>query len=471
MLRNNKFSHDSDAERWERLDLLATNIDTYAVELAVAGEKLQWAKGACAAWETARTGAGVELGEKEEAFQEYHQKLDELSKYYTSAKELLLAVIYEYEKPDEIIEEYHIDGESPRDLKRLVAHVDWWNETHERLKAAGDPRIIADSIVAQLVTFRNETKALWEFAIKQKREKLDAFEAKDLLFAQDGKKLIWLLSVCKLVWGYDDHRLLELGLVPKSQIWTPAPFPPPDNFAHDGTKFTWDMVEDAAAYEVDYRLTGASGDWTTLYEGADNYTTEKPPDPGEYDFRVRAIADGKLGAWSGVLPVNFPNGGILPAPFGLVYDQFRNQFTWMFVPGADNYELEISKDGIGWEQIYAGSGNHAYYELLFGTWKVRARAMKGSEVSEWGVGIPVEIVFMVPDNFKYDPMTKMFTWDPVPGATIYELVQQGVPDFIYMGSDTSFMYEFQGTQSFRIRAGNDEFGRWGQWSEWVELTA
>ncbi len=73
MLRNNRFSGDSDAERWKRLDLLATNIDTYAAELAVAGEKLQWAKGACTAWESARTEAGVELGEKEEALNDFHR--------------------------------------------------------------------------------------------------------------------------------------------------------------------------------------------------------------------------------------------------------------------------------------------------------------------------------------------------------------------------------------------------------------
>ena len=388
MLKNNRFSADTDAERWERLDLLAANIGDYAVELGVAGAKLQWAQGACAAWEKARTDAGVEHGEMEEAFQEFHQKLDAFAKAYSAAKELLLAVIWEYEKPDEIVEAYHIDGESPRDLKRLVAHVDWWKETHERLKAAGDLRIIADAIVAQLVALRNEAKTLWEFAITQKREKLDAFDKKELLFAQDNTKLAWLLAVCKLVWGDDDERLLELGFVPKSQIWTP--------------------------------------------------------------------------------------GGQFNAPKMLMFDQMRTMFSWQSVTGATSYKLEVKN--IATQEIFGNitPANKQYYELAKGSYSAKVCALKETDpqqVSAWSVEIAVVIEFAAPGNLKYNPGQKEFSWGVIAGATLYQLVQQGAPEDIYLGTDITFQHEFVGGGKFRVRAVNDETSSWGEWSAWLTVSA
>lgn len=385
MLKNNKFSADTDAERWERLDLLATNIGTYAAELGVAGAKLQWAQDACSAWETARTTAGVELGEKEEAFQEFHKKLDELAKYYTSAKELLLAVIYEYEKPDEIVEAYHIEGESPRDLKRLVARVDWWQETHTRLKAAGDPRIVADAIVTQLVQLRNDTKGLWEFAITQKREKLDAFDQKEELFTQDCKSLSWLLGVCKLVWGYDDERMLELGLVPKSQIWTPG--------------------------------------------------KEK-----------------------------------IPAPKMLLYDEMRTSFTWLTVPEAEKYELEVKNVATGETTTYESVRNYKYIELAKGDYTAKVRAVKESspaEYSDWSTEIAFGIIYGAPENLRYNVAQDEFRWNNVPGTVMYVLACEGVGE-IYAGPDTFCIYDFTGEHRFRVRAGDDD-NKWGQWSAWLTV--
>ena len=76
MITNNSISADDYTERAERIQLLSTNIDTYAVELRIVGDKLTACQNADTKWENACAKATVEDGQMDEAFETFHQAID-----------------------------------------------------------------------------------------------------------------------------------------------------------------------------------------------------------------------------------------------------------------------------------------------------------------------------------------------------------------------------------------------------------
>ena len=120
-IRNNQITHDRDGDRFERLQSLSTNIDTFAGELGITGDRLTWAQGAVAAWTAARTNAGIEEGEKNDAFEDLHNYVELAAEYYATAREMLLTIIYDHGgKPDDFIERYGIKGATPRIYNELT---------------------------------------------------------------------------------------------------------------------------------------------------------------------------------------------------------------------------------------------------------------------------------------------------------------------------------------------------------------
>jgi hypothetical protein len=307
MLKNNNLARDKEGEHLERVLALSQNVDTYATELVIVGDELTNCQTASADWTTAVTVAGVESGEAQEATESLNNALQKAHTYYVFAKEILLAKIYAISKPDNIVIEYGIVGETPYDYNGLYVKINMWLETNTRLVAEIDPRVVDISIITGLTAHITSITALWHDSREEHCEKNQAYVTKRMLFDAQVILLNLVFGKCKLKWGNDDPRLKDLGFVPKSEIWTEKTSPAPKNFIYDdGTGvFSWDAVEGVDLYKMDYRLTDTSGEWTTLYEDTVTLTTDKPPDPGEYDFRVRAIADNKLGMWSSVITEYF----------------------------------------------------------------------------------------------------------------------------------------------------------------------
>jgi hypothetical protein len=274
MLKGNSFTQDTEDERSERLDLLSNNIGDYSVALGLSPAKLLWAQGASDAWEAARSASTIETGQYEEAFEEFNQAFQIALKYYSDAKELLLSIIWELEKPDDFIVAYGFK-DSPRSLKSLASAITAWHDNHEILKALvpPDPRIVNDAIVTELVAKRDALNLMQRGARKEYREKVDANAAKRALYDGDAKSLFFVFSLCKLTWGDDDSKLGLLGFVPSSEIWTPGmPVPgganypdKPENMkavkASDpltGIMVSCDLLNGAATYNI-YREKVATG--------------------------------------------------------------------------------------------------------------------------------------------------------------------------------------------------------------------
>jgi len=157
-----------------------------------------------------------------------------------------------------------------------------------------------------------------------------------------------------------------------------------------------------------------------------------------------------------------------PAPGMLMYDQFRNEFSWQFVPEATGYELEILQK-LSQEKITIETDkNQKRLELKQGNYETKVRAVKeASELvySKWS-GDVLFTVKPAPGQFKYNPGQKELSWSPVAGATMYEVRKDGSFAPIYLGPDTKCVLDLPaGQYKFRVRGG-DEMANW--WSEWSE---
>ena len=224
MLKGNSFSQDDENERSERLGLLSANIGDYSVELGLPPDKLVWAQGASVVWEDARSLSTVESGETDEAFEEANQAYKTAVKYYSSAKEYLLSIIYELEKPDDSIKDYGFGGPGPDCVRGLIAAINAWKRCHDRqlAKVPPDTRVVPDAVITQLLDHSVIIDDLAMAARAERRERIDANAAKMALFDIDSKLLNFVFNLCKLTWNDDDSRLGLLGFVPSSEVWTPG---------------------------------------------------------------------------------------------------------------------------------------------------------------------------------------------------------------------------------------------------------
>lgn len=170
----------------------------------------------------------------------------------------------------------------------------------------------------------------------------------------------------------------------------------------------------------------------------------------------------------------FTPGDGLPVPQFLMYDQFRNQFSWETVPGAEKYELIVKNTATQVETTYATAQTVQKLELAKGEYSAKVRAIRDAnpiEYSDWSVEIPVSIKIGAPGNLNYNPASHKFSWGAIAEATIYQLVQADAADDIYLGGDTGFTYTVVGTAKFRVRAANDTTSQWGEWSAWITVSA
>ena len=103
--------------------------------------------------------------------------------------------------------------------------------------------MVGATVIANLTTHRDTIETLWHDAQEERRESSQAYAAKRELFDKQSSLMTFVFGAAKLVWGNDDPRLRDLGLVPKSEIWTSGmPVPgepePPENWDDPPTGLT-----------------------------------------------------------------------------------------------------------------------------------------------------------------------------------------------------------------------------------------
>jgi len=311
MIKNNNVSHDTQGERIERLTLLAANIDGVAVEIGVSGSKLASAQTSDTDYLAAISLAEMEDGQMDEAFEEYHEIIVELTELYSMSKAHLLNIIWETEKPDDFMNAYGFNGRSPYRYDGLLSKITTWKDNHDRLVAEGDPRVLADVAMNNLVEKRDEMRDMRLLAYTEKEESKQAYIALHELFDFHTKLLQFIYTAAVLAWGNEDPRLELLGFLPASAVWTEGGgaspgIGVPENltavFGDEDVRITWDAVEGADGYYLSH--TQFPPLFLRLYEGEATEFLHEMPDNGTHYYRVRAKVGDESGEYCDAVSVD-----------------------------------------------------------------------------------------------------------------------------------------------------------------------
>jgi len=309
MIINNNIAGDNYTERAERLQLLSTNIDTYAVELAISGARLASAQNADAGWDNACAKCVVEAGQTDEAYEEFNKAVVAASKYYSASKGHLLTIIYEVGgKPDDYINRYGFNVDSPRKYKPTTRAIEAWKLEHDRLVALPDPRVISDAIMTKLWAHKTGIDGLSNVAFIEKLEADTAFDEKQALFDAQTNLLQFVLTAAVLTWGDEDPRLNLLGFKPKSEIWTPGTPEPGTPIHPEAATFVatylgqktielvYGAVVGAVKGSIQRRKTG-NMNWIIIAQGLPMDDLNRVPfrdtnvEPGEYEYEFVCYDD------------------------------------------------------------------------------------------------------------------------------------------------------------------------------------
>jgi hypothetical protein len=251
--------------------------------------------------------------------------------------------------------------------------------------------------------------------------------------------------------------------------------------------FSWQPVSGAITYTLQ---VGTTPDFTqslaihVTITGTTIYTPTTVLAAGDYFWRVRAENECASSEWSDAW--QFRSGWLnqsptpLSPPNGSTTCDDRPTFTWLAVPGALYYEIEV--DGL----VYPVFGTSFRSILNLGTgnrcWRVRAigECGPGPWSERWCLAVQAlpatPAVTAPPDNASLSTSRPTFEWTPSPGAHIccFQLDDDpafGSPLIVACGVGSSFTPATDippGTYYWRIHCVN-ECGP-GAWSSSRKLT-
>jgi len=349
LIENNNFSNDSYGIRATRLNFLAANIDTYAVELSLEGSLLEWAQDASDLFDAALVKQNVEIGEMDEAFQTSQEAVQSLVERYQILKDILIS---RYSVDDQKLNIFGIKGQTPRNQTGIVSVSRNLVAGNDKLKLAGDPNVLPDSMITNFQALIDDAENKYLNATMERQEALDATNELRVLYEQGSINLRAIYNWTIATWSKYDSRLIVLGYAQASERGGGRVPAIPVNLAYNETTkvFSWDEVTDATSYQLAYCLDGQpEQEWMSDYSGTDNFTVFEPGD-GNWLVKVRARSANGYSDWSNTLTVLVESG--LPAP-GYMSLNITNSTTktiainWGDVTGATVYRLFHSAVAIG----------------------------------------------------------------------------------------------------------------------------
>ncbi|WNS43263.1 fibronectin type III domain-containing protein [Paenibacillus sp. MMS20-IR301] len=246
------------------------------------------------------------------------------------------------------------------------------------------------------------------------------------------------------------------GIIAKSTI-VAAPGNLSGTAADQSIALQWDAVSGAIAYDVE-------ADGTQIENITETSYSHNGLEPNSiHEYRVRAHNENGISDWSSKITVYTTPG--IPRNLSATVEGSAIRVTWDTVKGASGYDIEVDGSIIdnGTDTEY----NHTELSLNSEhTYRVRAKNQQAA--GEWTSLIVYTTHAGVPNNVRSTATSSeiTLTWDPVPGATGYDIEVDGT--VVHGGLDNSYIHSGLkpfSTHSYRIRARNA--GGTGEWSREV----
>ena len=210
-INRNNMNKDTRNRRSMRLRLLGENYSKYSAELPLPVDIVSWIDSCLDNWEDARTDTEMYKGKVSVAYEVYQTAFKDAGDYYVKLKQLLLALINDLGKGDEVIPEYGIVGVVPARRALFLTAVEQFKKTSDDLRDAGDGRVLDAGLVNRLVSKADASYKAWHDAQKQQQESVLKTAKQRELYTGDTIKLRYVYAAAVLAWGKKSLNLPELG--------------------------------------------------------------------------------------------------------------------------------------------------------------------------------------------------------------------------------------------------------------------
>ncbi|WP_432406681.1 GLUG motif-containing protein [Wukongibacter sp. M2B1] len=229
---------------------------------------------------------------------------------------------------------------------------------------------------------------------------------------------------------------------------------------YNSIAISWEEIGEATGYEIEI-------DGVVIDNGSSSAYTHQGLEPGtEHEYRVRAKNDSKFGQWSNLITVSTLVVTLdIPNNISTVEDITQISLTWDSVNGASSYEIEVDGNVID----NGNSINYIHINLESATdHTYRIRAKNDYVESEWSDPITVSTFMHTPEgvNISVEGTTITLSWDPVTGATGYDIEADGL--VVNNGTINSYVHsdlESSTEHSYRVRAKKED--KISAWSDIV----
>ncbi|MEN6480624.1 MAG: fibronectin type III domain-containing protein [Anaerolineaceae bacterium] len=173
---------------------------------------------------------------------------------------------------------------------------------------------------------------------------------------------------------------------------SPGGLTAPTNFVFDPItlKFTWDAVENATSYELQFSEDDIT--YAQLWTGTELEFNLSPMLYNLYYFRIRARNAGGFGPFSAVISYDFTTP--LTAPLNLAFNPSTSIFSWSPVATATRYEFQYKHtEQVTWTSFDAGMATEYHHIDPAGEYLCRVRAYRNLESGPFSP----ELAYTVPE--------------------------------------------------------------------------
>ena len=301
LINNNNFSQDDYAIRSMRLDHLSRVIASYAAELSVTGDLLDWALNSYDLFEEVRINGTMEDSAVSVEYQNFQIAFEELQNRYQLLKNILKSSYHN--EPDKF-EVFGIEGKTPRTKSGIFHACELLIGGNLKLKEQGDTNVLPDSKIDEFQILLDETKEKELLATMSNEKSKNSTKELRKVFDEDTAKLRAIYNLVVAAWGKYDTKLIIFGFVQAKEIRRSKKADIPSNIVFDETTktLTWDESEGATSYQLAFSEVEKSK-WKVLYASKENNYTFKET-PANIKIKLRTRNKNGFSKWSEEILLN-----------------------------------------------------------------------------------------------------------------------------------------------------------------------
>ncbi len=240
--QNNDFTHDTDGQHIERCETLFIGIDAHGAALSFSAADITKIKTYCTDIKAAMLALAKEKADVDEVFVELHAAEAAARIKYTACQDYVRGEmqVAEAGTAEYMNERFNIHGGAPDRREDFINEADEMIDSYTNILTEHPDVTLAPALFDELTALIAALRVAKNAVPIERAQESEASVVKRVLMETTGYSILrWVFNRAKSFWGDDDPRLLELGFVPKSMIWTPGSGEPEPG----GNETPWGMVQ------------------------------------------------------------------------------------------------------------------------------------------------------------------------------------------------------------------------------------